>query len=200
MKTVRCLCDCGALNRIPLPKRSPRGRLPLFYCHDCGKPSYDLCGCGNRMASESHHRFCQVCGAGGEDIRRGVEAIDLRRNFRAFVFGTIQVSLLLCAPIAMPWMLDPNHMPRWFIGLDAIVLGWLFGMRLLCPFYALLTGERKAPLSWRALPRFMGLEPEKNELANLTRSALKLRTRIKIARRRTLAFIDKYRSHPSRGT
>jgi hypothetical protein len=173
VKRVEYLCDCGAINTIPLQKRLHGSNPAFFYCCDCGKASYDICKkCNNRTSSESRHRFCQSCGAGHESIQVGTEVIDIVRNFWEFFFGVPFVILINGIMYYAVTYIAKIHL-RWLpyslisIGGLALLIGHL------CPIYTLMTGERRAPLPLRALSRY-GF-PFSTDDVNLARDIVKFR-------------------------
>ncbi len=182
MKTVRYLCDCGAVNKIPLQARL-RGSTPtFFYCSDCGKPSYDICKqCDNRTPSGSRHRFCQLCGAEGEAIQAGTAVIDMARNLRECLFGIpFTASLIWLSLHGTDYF--PKKLSPGFLGSMLAILGIALLLGYLCPIYTLLTGERQAPLTWRALSCYGYFFTEYDD-PTMIRRALKFRTRIKAMQR-----------------
>lgn len=192
MRNVRYLCDCGAINIIPLRARL-RGNKPVFfYCSDCGKPSYDICKqCNNRMPSRSRHKFCQSCGANDQAIQVGTPVIDMARNLREFVFA-----IPYSAGIGWLFWYGIDYFPKkptpWFPSSFLVIVGLMLLIGHLCPLYTLLTGERLAPLSWRALSRY-GFSFSEHEDSLLIRQVLKLRTRIKVMRRWAIRIWEKHK-------
>ena len=190
MKNVRYLCDCGAINTIPLRTRLRGNKPALFYCSDCGKPSYDICKqCDNRTPSGSGHRFCQSCGAKDEAIQVGTRVIDMARHLRECVFA-----VPYCAGMGWLFWYGMDYIPKkptpWFPSSFLAVAGIALLIGHLCPLYTLLTGERLAPLSWRALSRY-GFSFSEHDDSLLIRQALKLRTRVKAIRRWVMRTWDK---------
>ncbi|WP_309715159.1 hypothetical protein [Armatimonas sp.] len=76
----------------------------------------------------------------------------------------------------------PKKPTPWFPSSFLAIAGIALLIGHLCPLYTLLTGERLAPLTWRALSRY-GFSFSEHDDSILIRQALKLRTRVKAMRR-----------------
>ena len=206
---INYLCDCGKRNSIEMKRRPKGGKLPLYYCKSCGKPSYDVCPCGHLAPVGSDHQWCQSCGAPGEALRRGVPAVDIAKNFWSkiweFVYCVAMVYAMKTyfAPWAAKQALARNSLPP----TCALIIGIIGGLWLFCqiaptflvPLYTFLTGEKKAPLEMRAVTCYgcfdtvhLSLEEE------LTTKALRTRTRIKRVRTRIKLIVRKcWRKFPA---
>ena len=105
MEKTEYLCRCGATNNIPakannIPSQKKRSEdaVALFWCHACGKPSWDICQhCSYRTPAESRHTFCQGCGAGRETILQGA--------FQCFSFVHLSEPVNLSLHIQVKWLI-----------------------------------------------------------------------------------------------
>jgi hypothetical protein len=85
-------CVCGARNLIEVENPPTSGKPAFFYCHDCGKPSWDHCTrCGFNVPVGSNHQFCKGCGACTKDtFQPGVETLDFLNDvLKPFFFAPI---------------------------------------------------------------------------------------------------------------
>ena len=208
---INYLCDCGKRNCIEMKRRPKGGKLPLYYCKSCGKPSHDVCiSCGHLAMVGSDHQWCQGCGAPSQALRRGVPAVDIAKNFWCGVWNLV-FAVIVTVPVAYalqtyaaPWLakqvLARNPVPP----TCALIIGglWLFcqiAPTLLAPLYTFLTGEKKAPLEMRAVARYGCFDTVSPTLEEeLITKALKTRTRIKKVRTRIKLIVRKcWRKFPA---
>lgn len=194
MKSTRYLCDCGATNTIEFTERPYPGKPAMFYCHDCGKPSFDLCTqCGHQSPAGSGHRFCNGCGAGHEAIRIGITVIDVDQTVLVVVIPIVVTIVALCilpnATIEIAHKINQwmgNHPwpvtiitahPQWrdWMGIGIIV--GLLSPGYFGPLYALLTGRSQAPATLRILDYFAP-DDRAEKSAETMGKALALRSRI----------------------
>ena len=187
---VDYFCDCGKQNTIEMKRRPKGGKPALFYCTGCGKPSYDVCTkCQHLSDVGSEHQWCQACGAPSEALRRGIAVVDVLRNFWGAIWALISgaamvgVMLYIAQRYFVPWvakLVVENSRFYFLSNLALLVLMFLCATVPVrwVPFYTLLTGQRKPPVSVRALSRcgFVFSHVYEQELIE---SALNTRTRIK---------------------
>jgi transcription elongation factor Elf1 len=161
---IRYSCACGARNRIRVEKAPPHGEPTFFYCHACGRPSWDHCTrCGFNARAGSEYRFCKGCGASAESIQAGVETLDFNGTMRE-VFMFLGACLILgilyhcyghhLRPYQEAFnrqqLLWTQRMPGYVpLGLISLIPCWMLFQKLTGPCWGLTKGKAKVSLFWQ---------------------------------------------------
>ena len=212
MEKTEYLCRCGATNNIPakannIPSQKKRSEdaVALFWCHACGKPSWDICQhCSYRTPAESRHTFCQGCGAGRETILQGAFQFNVWGD-ALFVFKCLMPVIVLSVffPTCMKWIFQkidfflPVPLPQkdrlelpgipMIVGSFVLLFLVLYKCYLARVLYALVRGKRQLSMRARLLEVWLETGSEdRNEAQQrrLVERARRVRTGVRLLGRR----------------